>query len=87
MSLLDGYIWRGRQEKIREDNAIMRDAYFISHLMWMSGRTLKKEISPFTLAGPLLRARDEDYQKQQREKRREDEEYLRKTFNLKGVES
>lgn len=65
----------------------MRDAYFVSQLMWMSGRTIKRQISPAVLAEPLLKARDEKYQTEQREKRREDEEYLKKTFNLEGVES
>ena len=64
----------------------MRDAYFVSQLMWVSGRTIKKQISPFTLAEPLLKSRDERYLNEQREKRHEDEEYLRKKFNLKGVE-
>lgn len=85
--MLDGYLWRCRQEKVHEDNAILRDAYFTSQLMWVSGRTLKKQIPPFTLAEPLLKARDEKYLKEKREKRLKDEEYLKNTFKLKGVDS
>ncbi|EHL65460.1 hypothetical protein HMPREF1006_00473 [Synergistes sp. 3_1_syn1] len=87
LSMLDGYLWRCRQEKVREDNAILRDAYFTSQLMWVSGRTLKRQIPPFTLAEPLLKARDKTYLKEKRQKRHDDEEYLKKTFNLKGVDS
>ena len=65
---------------MREDNSIVRDAYFISWLMWVSGRTLKDRIAPSSLAEPLLKARDGKNQKDPREQRREDEEYLKKRF-------
>ena len=64
----------------------MREAYFVAQLLWVSGRTLKKQITPAELAKPLLEARDPEFQRHRAEQRREDEEYLKKTFNLKEAD-
>lgn len=64
----------------------MREAYFAAHILNVSGRIVRKTITPAELAKPLLEARDPELQRRRENKRREDEEYLKKTFNLKEAD-
>lgn len=56
-------------------------AYFVSQLLNISGKYLKKNITPKELSKPLLDAMRSE-KKQPRRDRKEDEEYLRRVFNL-----
>jgi hypothetical protein len=70
LQLWDGYIWRQEQQ---EDML----AYFVSCLMNVSGKSLKRRITPKELLKPLREP------KKPRD-RKADEEYLKDKFGLKG---
>ncbi len=68
MSMYEGYGWR---REYQEDLL----AYFVSNLMNIEGKCLKRSILPSELLSPL--------RKHSEEKNKEDEEqYLRETFGL-----
>ena len=70
------------QEKIKEENKILAASYFVSNLLWISGKNMKRPISAAELAKPLLEAsKDADVKAKSR---KDDEKYLKELFGLGG---
>jgi len=78
-ALCDGYEYRERRRRAEIENEIFVHSYFVAHLLNISGKYLKKNISPKELYKPLLDAMNN---KEPVRDRRQDEEYLRSVFNL-----
>ncbi|HBR28590.1 MAG TPA: hypothetical protein DD789_04010 [Firmicutes bacterium] len=70
LQLWDGYIWR------QEQNEDML-AYFVSCLMNVSGKVLKRRMTPKELLKPLREPKNP-------RDRKAEEEYLKERFGLKG---
>lgn len=80
-ALYDGYEYRQRRRRVEIENEIFVYSYFVAHLLNISGKYLKKNISPKELCKPLLDAMSGG-EKRSAQDRRQDEEYLRKIFDL-----
>lgn len=79
--MCNGYEYRQRRRRAEIENEIFVRAYFVAHLLNISGKYLKKNISPKELCKPLLDAMSGGERRSARD-RKQDEEYLRKIFEL-----
>lgn len=80
-ALCDGYEYRQSRRRTEIENEIFVRAYFVAHLLNISGKYLKKNISPKELYKPLFDAMSGG-ERRSAQDRRQDEEYLRKIFDL-----
>ncbi|KEJ91136.1 hypothetical protein [Synergistes jonesii] len=80
-ALCDGYEYRQRRRRVEVGNEIFVYSYFVAHLLNISGKYLKKNISPKELCKPLLDAMSGG-EKRSVQDRKQDEEYLRRIFDL-----
>jgi len=72
--LLQGWLWRQRDHESRRKRAETVAAYFVAHLLNVSGKTIKGKVSVKDLARPL-----EDKPADQRD-RTSDKNYLKAKF-------
>lgn len=68
-ALLKGYQWRQEQQEDIQ-------AYWVSHLLNISGKSLKRNLSPKDLIRPIRKSKE-------KQKKSDDEQYLRERF--KGI--
>lgn len=70
--LLDGWKWRAEQDNAKRERAESVAAYFVAHLLNVSGKTLRGHVKVSDLTEPLLKPAGKS--------RSSDEEYLREVF-------